>query len=171
MRGSTTNDITRFTAMTTTSGSAASGHRRFLSVACERCISAGSNSRATVARSRTSGSSAAASTGTARHRPEAFAGVSPRASCRSQPPQAEAEHDGRGDHAEPGCREGRGAEERHRDGVLDRRRSRQRRHGEGEVPDRDGAAGIRRRGMPASRNSAVAMGASTKKATNRLTPP
>ena len=33
------------------------------------------------------------------------------------------------------------------------------------------AAGIRRRGMPAARNSACAIGASTKKATNRLTPP
>ena len=33
------------------------------------------------------------------------------------------------------------------------------------------AAGIRRRGRPAVRNSASAIGASTKKATNRLTPP
>ena len=33
------------------------------------------------------------------------------------------------------------------------------------------AAGISRRGMPAERNSSCAMGASTKKATNRLTPP
>ena len=33
------------------------------------------------------------------------------------------------------------------------------------------AAGIRRRGMDAARNSASAIGASTKKATNRLTPP
>ena len=33
------------------------------------------------------------------------------------------------------------------------------------------AAGISRRGMPAARNSASAIGASTKKATNRLTPP
>ncbi len=33
------------------------------------------------------------------------------------------------------------------------------------------APGIRRRGMPASRNSAVAMGASTKIATNSDTPP
>ena len=33
------------------------------------------------------------------------------------------------------------------------------------------AAGIRRLGMAAARNSACAIGASTKKATNRLTPP
>ena len=33
------------------------------------------------------------------------------------------------------------------------------------------AAGIRRRGMAAARNSAWAIGASTKNATNRLTPP
>jgi hypothetical protein len=33
------------------------------------------------------------------------------------------------------------------------------------------AAGIRRRGMAAARNSACAIGASTKNATNRLTPP
>jgi hypothetical protein len=33
------------------------------------------------------------------------------------------------------------------------------------------AAGIRRRGMPAERNSSCAIGANTKKATNRLTPP
>ncbi|MEH2539545.1 hypothetical protein V1287_003479 [Bradyrhizobium sp. AZCC 1699] len=33
------------------------------------------------------------------------------------------------------------------------------------------AAGISRRGMPALRNSSCAIGASTKKATNRLTPP
>ena len=33
------------------------------------------------------------------------------------------------------------------------------------------AAGIRRTGMSASRNSACAIGASTKNATNRLTPP
>jgi hypothetical protein len=33
------------------------------------------------------------------------------------------------------------------------------------------AAGIRRRGILAARNSACAIGASTKKATNRLTPP
>ena len=33
------------------------------------------------------------------------------------------------------------------------------------------AAGISRRGMSAARNSACAIGASTKKATNRLTPP
>jgi hypothetical protein len=33
------------------------------------------------------------------------------------------------------------------------------------------AAGISRRGIAAARNSAWAIGASTKKATNRLTPP
>ena len=33
------------------------------------------------------------------------------------------------------------------------------------------AAGIRRRGMPATRNSSCAIGARTKKATNKLTPP
>ncbi|MNR25056.1 hypothetical protein D3C85_1421790 [compost metagenome] len=33
------------------------------------------------------------------------------------------------------------------------------------------AAGIRRTGMPAALNRACAMGASTKNATNRLTPP
>jgi hypothetical protein len=33
------------------------------------------------------------------------------------------------------------------------------------------AAGIKRRGMDAARNNACAMGTSTKKATNKLTPP
>ena len=33
------------------------------------------------------------------------------------------------------------------------------------------AAGIRRRGMPAARNTSCAIGASTKNATKRLTPP
>lgn len=42
--------------------------------------------------------------------------------------------------------------------------------GKVEVP-RAMDAGISRRGMPASRNSATAIGTSTKKATNRLTPP
>ncbi|MNT53991.1 hypothetical protein D3C72_1911200 [compost metagenome] len=39
-----------------------------------------------------------------------------------------------------------------------------------DVPSRM-AAGIRRTGIPADLNRACAMGASTKKATNRLTPP
>ncbi len=39
-----------------------------------------------------------------------------------------------------------------------------------EVP-RAMAAGIKRRGMSAARNSSCAIGASTKKATKRLTPP
>ena len=40
----------------------------------------------------------------------------------AEPPQAEPEHDGGGDDAEPRRCKRRGAEERHRDGVLDRRR-------------------------------------------------
>src|SRR5438270_33900 len=46
----------------------------------------------------------------------------------SQPPQAESKYDRGINDAETGRRQRRRAEERHRDGVLDRRGSRQRRH-------------------------------------------
>ena len=56
-------------------------------------------------------------------------------------------------------------------GVLDRGRAGQRRHGEGRGAERDRRRHqAARHGRP-SRNSASAIGASTKKATNRLTPP
>ena len=61
----------------------------------------------------------------------------------AQPPQAETQHDRRGDDAEARGGKGRGAEERHRDRVLDRGRAGQRRHGEGE-----GAESDRRRHQP-----------------------
>jgi len=87
----------------------------------------------------------------------------------AEPPQAESEHDGGGDDAEPRRGERCGAEERHGafwiagvPGKADMVKV--------EVPSAI-AAGIRRRGMAAARNSACAIGASTKNATNRLTPP
>jgi hypothetical protein len=61
----------------------------------------------------------------------------------AKPPKAEAQHDGGGNDAEAGRGQRRRAEERHRDGILDRRRSRQPRHGEG-----GGAKGHRRRDQP-----------------------
>ena len=48
----------------------------------------------------------------------------------AKPPQTEAQHDGRGDDSQAGRRERRGAEERHRDGVLNCGRPRKRRHRE-----------------------------------------
>ncbi len=52
-----------------------------------------------------------------------------------EPPHAEGEDDDRRDDAQTGRREGRGAEVRHRNGVVDRRRSRQHRHGESECAE------------------------------------
>jgi len=60
-----------------------------------------------------------------------------------EPPQAESQHDRGSDEAQSRRRERRGAEERHGDGVLDRRSARQRRHGEG-----GGAKHDRRRHQP-----------------------
>src|SRR5262245_3249086 len=60
-RGKTRNDIVRLTATTTQSGNAASHVDGVASLWWPRWISAGSNSRAVVARSRTCSSSAAAS--------------------------------------------------------------------------------------------------------------
>ena len=136
-RGRTTKDISRFTAITTARGRAAAVIDGDVSAGCERWISAGSKACAMVARSRISGSSAAASTGAGASSPK----PSPASPCRRrgprQPPQAEAQHDGGGDHAEAGCRERRRAEERHGNGVLDGGRAGQRRHGEGRGAERD----------------------------------
>ena len=144
-------DITRLTSTTTTSGriatSDAGGSRRSWR---PWCISAGSNALAVVARSRTSGSSAAASDG---HGALAVAlALAPGGGLRApEPPHAEAEHDRRRDHAQPGRGERRGAEERHRDRVLDRRRARQRGHRERRGAERDrrrhqATRDVRRRG-------------------------
>ena len=56
----------------------------------------------------------------------------------TKPPQAEAQHDGRSDDAEARGGKGCRAEERHRDGVLDRGRARQRRHRERRGSESDG---------------------------------
>jgi hypothetical protein len=61
-----------------------------------------------------------------------------------EPPQSEGEHNERGDDAQPGRGKRRGAEERHRDRVLDRGRAGERRHGEGRGAEHD-----RRRHQPA----------------------
>ena len=74
----------------------------------------------------------------------AFAGAARRAFGEAEPPQPEAEHDGGGDDAEAWSREGRGAEERHGNGILQGRGAGQRRHGEGHGAERD-----RRRHEPA----------------------
>ena len=63
-----------------------------------------------------------------------------------QPPQTETQHDGGRDDPETGGGKRRGAEERHRDRILDRRRAGQRRHGEGRGPEHD------RRGHQPARN-------------------
>ena len=67
----------------------------------------------------------------------AFAGAARGAFREAEPPQPEAEHDGGGDDAEAGSREGRGAEERHGNGILQGRGAGQRRHGEGHGAERD----------------------------------
>src|SRR5262249_37611204 len=59
IRGSKTSDIKRLTATTTTSGNAASQTGGGEPLSCPCLISAGSNSRAVVARSRISSASAA----------------------------------------------------------------------------------------------------------------
>jgi len=66
------------------------------------------------------------------------------------------------------CSERRGAEERHRDGVVDRRLPLKADIVKVEVPGAI-AADIRRRGMPATRNSTCVIGTPTMR--NRLTPP
>src|SRR5262249_340744 len=63
--------------------------------------------------------------------PVALAGAASRGLGADKPPQAKTKHNERRDDAEPGRGKWRRAEERHRDGVLNRRRTRQRRHGEG----------------------------------------
>ena len=68
---------------------------------------------------------------------EALAGQTRRALGTRQPPQTESEHDDRGDDAEARSGERRRPEERHRDGVLDGRRARHRRHREGRGAKRD----------------------------------
>ena len=68
---------------------------------------------------------------------ECLAGTPGRGFGAAEPPQAEGEHHGRGDDAEPRRGKRRRTEERHRDRVLDRRRSRQGRHGESGSPQRD----------------------------------
>jgi hypothetical protein len=57
---------------------------------------------------------------------EAFATAARRLFGAMKPPQAETEHDQRRHDAEAGRGKRRGAEERHRNGVLDRRGARQR---------------------------------------------
>ena len=57
---------------------------------------------------------------------------------KRQPPHAEDEHDEGRDDTQAGRGEGRGAEERHGDRVLNRGRARQGGHGEGRGAERDG---------------------------------
>jgi hypothetical protein len=73
----------------------------------------------------------------------AFAGAARGGFSEAEPPQSEAEHDGGGDDAEAWRCEGRGAEERHGDGILQGRGAWQCRHGEGH-----GAESDRRRNKP-----------------------
>jgi hypothetical protein len=100
-------------------------------------ISAGSNSRAVEARSRNTVSSPG------RRRPRGHRHRSPPPWPARGVPAAAAttgrsQHDSGRQDAQAWRREGRGAEERHRDGVLDGWRARQRRHGEGGGAQRDG---------------------------------
>ncbi len=72
-----------------------------------------------------------------------FAGLARAAFGEGEPPEPEAERDQRCENAKARRRERRRAEERHGDGVLDRRRPRQHRHGESRGAERD-----RRRHQP-----------------------
>ena len=111
--------------------------------------SGGSNVLAVVARSRTTRSSAAFSCDV---RAIALA-PGARTSLRPpEPPHAEAEHDERGDEPKPWRGEGRGAEERHRDRVLNRGRSGRADMVKVVVPSAI-AAGMRRLGIAAARNN------------------
>ena len=133
-------------------------------------ISAGSNVLAVVARSRKGGSPPPHSW---RRRPCRILRRLRRAaaSARASHHRPKAEHDGRGNDAQAGCGERRGAEERHRDSVLDRRRSRQRGHREcRSCPARWRRASSGSECSPRE-TAPVAIGTSTKNATNRLTPP
>jgi hypothetical protein len=89
---------------------------------------------------------------------------------RGRATKARIRADGRGDGAEARRREGRGPEERHRNRILNGGRARSADTVKVDVP-RAIVAGISRFGIPAERNSACAIGATTKKATKRLTPP
>ena len=105
-----------------------------------------------------------------RPRPETLPGHAGPGFGAAKPPQAETEHDDRSDDSEAGRSEGRGAEERHRDRILDAGVPGNADIVNVKVP-RPMAAGISRRGMSAARNIACAIGARTKKATKTLTPP
>src|SRR6516162_7115874 len=67
----------------------------------------------------------------------ALAGATSRSLGAPEPPQAKTKHDRRRNDAEARRRKWRRAEERHRDGVLDRWRARQSRHGEGRGAKHD----------------------------------
>ena len=171
-RGSTKSDMVRLTATTTTSGRIAAKLDGAASLRRPWLISAGSNSRAVVARSRIFSSLATASDRDPRHRRHkpspAPGGPWLRRGCSHHIPKPSMMTEAM--MPRPGAA----------NGVVPK-------NGIGiafwidgvpgnadmvkvEVPSTI-AAGIRRRGMPAARNSACAIGASTKKATNRLTPP
>ena len=108
--------------------------------------------------------------GKVRIRPIALAFLACGSLGAREPPKAEAKHDDRGDDAKTWRRERSGTEKRHRiafwiagvPGSADIVKV--------DVPSAI-AAGIKRFGIAAARNSACAIGANTKNATKRLTPP
>ena len=121
--------------MTTTRGSTARTKEGSLSPRLPWRISAGSKSPAAVACSRIFSSTTGAAPGLAA---VALAGLARGRFGTAEPPHAESHGDDRRDDAQAGGREGRGAEVRHRNGVIDRGRSRERRHGERERTEADG---------------------------------
>ena len=170
-RGNTTSDSTRLTRMTTAMGAAAFQNGGGVLAASPWASSAVSNSCEAVARSRKLSSAKTALVDFCSHSspklsPRARAAASCRASHHRPKPSMMAE----ASIPRPGAAKG----------VVPKK-------GMGMVFWIDGvpgmadmvkvdvpsmiAAGISRRGMPAARNIPCAMGAMTKKATNRLTPP
>src|SRR6202040_4223068 len=108
-----------------------------VSLGLARMISAGSNSRAVVARSRSISSTGSRSPGGGALSPDPSPAPPGGSLFTTKPPHAEAEHDQRCQSTEAGGREGRGTEERHRDGILDRRRSRKGGHGKSRRAQHD----------------------------------
>ncbi len=126
--------MARLTRMTTTSGRSETRTLGEDSAWLPCGSSAGSNSEAMVARSR---DEQVAGRRVSIARTVSFSSAPCGGLRAAKPPQPTRQHDRGGDHAEPRRGEGRGAEERHGDGVLQRRRAGQRRHGEGHSAKRD----------------------------------
>ncbi len=169
-RGNTMSDRTRLTRMTTTIGAPAAAIDGGAGAAVPWTISAGSNSRAVVARSRRVSSPARTSAERGAPSPKPSPLLFAAASSRASHHMPNASMIIEASTPSPGAAKGvvpkngigivfwiDGVP-----GIADMVKV--------EVPSMI-AAGIRRRGISALRNRSCAIGAMTKKATNRLTPP